>query len=165
MKRSGKLVCAAFLVCGAGFGLLQYRSSADDDVRKIPTEKEKSDSSEVRPFMHAKVVHAHRVFEGLVTADFNKIRKGAEALKLTSLSAPGVEPGETRDDEVYEHFKIEFLRLTSRLEELAEEENLDGAAYVHDQMNATCIACHQYLRKQPPQSQKEPSSGKAKFPR
>jgi hypothetical protein len=99
--------------------------------------------------MHAKVVHAHRVFEGLVTADFQKIQKGAEALKLTSLSTPAVEPGESRDDEVYEHFKIEFLRLTSRLEEMAEDENLDGAAYVHDQLNATCIACHQYLRNQP----------------
>lgn len=153
MKRS-RLIVAAFLVCGGAIGLLQYRSLGDDKVRQIPTQQQASTTAEVRPYMHAKVVHAHRVFEGLVTADFAKVKKGAEALKLTSLSTPGVDPGETRDDEVYEHFKIEFLRLTSRLEELAEEENLDGAAYVHDQLNATCIACHQYLRNQQQKTEK-----------
>ena len=100
--------------------------------------------------MHAKVGHSQRVFEGLVTKDFEKIGRGAEALLLTSLSTPKVEPDRKRNDEVFEHLKLEFIRLSGQLQQMALDKNLEGAAYVTEKLNATCIACHQYLRDELP---------------
>ena len=96
--------------------------------------------------MHSKLVHSADVFEGLVRRDFEQVRTAAEALKVTTLGSPEVAPGKNRDDEVFEHFRLEFVRQAARLEQLAEAENLEGAAYIAQQLNATCISCHQYLR-------------------
>ena len=120
-------------------------TNGNEQVRRIPVEAPAVKKS-LRPFMHSKLIHSGKVFEGLVTRDFAKIHSGAEALKLTTLSAPEFDPGETRNDEVFEHFKLEFVRLAGRLEQMADEKNLEGAAYTTQQLNATCIACHGYLR-------------------
>lgn len=125
------------------------RSVGQDKVTRIPIEKESKNKERMQLYMHAKISYSEQVFEGLVTRDFRKIQSGAESLQVTSLSTPKVDSNETRDDEVFEHFKMEFVRLASRLGQMAEEENLEGAAYVNEQLNATCIACHQYLRDEP----------------
>lgn len=96
------------------------------------------------------MTHSQKVFEGLVTKDFEKISNAAESLMITSLRTPGIDPGETRNDEVFDHLKLEFLRLSGRLKELADEENLEGAAFASEKLNATCISCHQYLRDELP---------------
>ncbi len=41
---------------------------------------------------------------------------------------------------------MEFMRQTARLEEEALKENLAGAAYFQQNLTATCIACHDYIR-------------------
>lgn len=128
-----------------------------------PKDKQKPDSKVVEipvdgsalqknmlPYMHAKVGHSQRVFEGLVTRDFEKIALGAEALMLTSLSTPKVRPDKKRNDEVFDHLKLEFVRLSGQLQQMAADKNLEGAAYVTEKLNATCIACHQYLRDELP---------------
>ena len=119
-------------------------------VIAIPSDPARENSKSVVPFMHAKLGHSQKVFEGLVTKDFQKISNAAEALMITSLRTPGIEPGETRNDEVFEHLKLEFLRLSGRLKEVADEGNLEGSAYVSEKLNATCISCHQYLRDEIP---------------
>lgn len=140
----------SLLIAVAGLLVLlvsyEFPLSGQERVTKIPVEANGSPKASIRPYMHAKVLHSEQAFEGLVTRDFKKIIAAAEALQVTSLSVPTVEAGETRDDEVFEHFKVEFLRLSTQLEQMAEAENLHGAAYVHQQMNATCLGCHQYLR-------------------
>lgn len=125
------------------------QSVGQDEVTRIPVEKVEKKKEQLQLYMHAKISYSEQVFEGLVTKDFKKIRSGAESLQVTSLSTPRVDAKESRDDEVFEHFKMEFVRLASRLGQMAEEENLEGAAYVNEQLNATCIACHQYLRDEP----------------
>ena len=116
-------------------------------VKPIPVEVGPTATrKDVRPFMLAKLTNSHRVFEGLVMKDFTKIKQGAESLKLTSLSVPLAPSGETQDDEVFDHFRTEFLRLAFKLEQMADAKNLEGSAYVAEKLNGTCIACHQYLR-------------------
>lgn len=121
----------------------------DGKVVAIPVDAAER-QKDILPYMHAKLGHSQKVFEGLVTRDFEKVETAAEALMLTTLGTPGVEPGERREDEVFEHLKLEFLRLSGRLKQTAKDENLEGAAYVHEKLNATCIACHQYLRDELP---------------
>lgn len=125
------------------------RRNMDSNVVEIPIDGSERQKS-MRPFMHAKLGHSQRVFEGLVTKDFEKIELGAEALMLTSLSTPRVEPDRKRNDEVFDHLKLEFVRLSGQLQQMAADKNLEGAAYVTEKLNATCIACHQYLRDELP---------------
>lgn len=117
-------------------------------VKPIPVEVAPEQRKvSVRPEMYAKLTHANRVFEGLITHDFARIKAGAEALKAISVDAPSyLNSGTDREDDIYRHFRLEFLRLSHRLEQMAEAKSFEGAAYVAENLNATCIACHQYLR-------------------
>lgn len=125
------------------------KQKSDSKVVEIPVDGAAQQKS-MLPYMHAKVGHSQRVFEGLVTKDFEKIALGAEALMLTSLSTPKVRPDKKRNDEVYDHLKLEFVRLSGQLQQMAADKNLEGSAYVTEKLNATCIACHQYLRDELP---------------
>ncbi|NQV27365.1 MAG: hypothetical protein HQ518_23705 [Rhodopirellula sp.] len=127
----------------------KVEQKTDRNVVGIPVDGVEPQKS-ILPYMHAKVGHSQRVFEGLVTKDFEKIALGAEALMLTSLSTPRVKPDQKRNDEVFDHLKLEFLRLAGQLQQMAADKNLEGAAYVTEKLNATCIACHQYLRDELP---------------
>ena len=82
--------------------------------------------------MDAKAGHSQQVFEGLVKKDFEKIGLGAEALLLTSLSTPKVEPDQKRNDEVFDHLKLEFIRLSGQLQQMAADKNLEGTACVSE---------------------------------
>ncbi len=123
----------------------------DGGVVSIPVDATQ-ENLKLRTKMHVKLVLSQSVLEGLVTRKFDRIETAAEQLMLTSLDTPTVKAGENREDEVYEHMKVEFLRLAGRLEQMAKDKNLEGAAFVHDKLNATCIACHQYLRDELPET-------------
>lgn len=125
------------------------KTKQDGNIVAIPIDGAERQKS-MLPYMHAKVGHSQQVFVGLVTKDFEKIELGAEALMLTSLSTPKVEPDRKRNGEVFDHLKLEFIRLSGQLQQMAVDKNLEGAAYVSEKLNATCIACHQYLRDELP---------------
>jgi len=120
---------------------------ADDEVRPIPAESDKAATPTIKPFMHAKLVHAESVFQGLVLGDFDRIARSAEGLRTSSLASPGLHSTDKLNDEVYEHFRLEFLRLSTRLKDAADAKNLDGAAFTYNSLTANCMACHEYLRK------------------
>lgn len=84
--------------------------------------------------------------------DFDRIEVAAKSLMQISLETPGVEPDGRRSDEVFEHLKLEFVRLAARLKQTAADENLEGSAYITEKLNATCISCHQYLRDELPRT-------------
>lgn len=124
-------------------------SKQDDRVVSIPIDGA-AQQKNMLPYMHAKLRHSQQVFAGLVTKDFEKVELGAEALMLTSLSTPKLKPDRKRNDEVFDHLKLEFVRLSGQLKQMASDKNLEGAAFVSEKLNATCIACHQYLRDELP---------------
>jgi hypothetical protein len=111
-----------------------------DQVTPIPASDESRRSAEKDPkaedLMAAKLDHAEQILAGLVTHDFEKIARSAE----------------TDDKEVYEHFRMEFMRQAARLEREANNRNLAGAAYFQQSLTATCIACHDYMRDEDLQS-------------
>jgi len=125
-------------------------TSAGGQVQKIPVTVDEEDPSSrpVRPLMQAKLVHAQRVLEGLVTHDFKRVESSANSLKKMSLEPPaGFAPKQDdADSEVYEHFRTEFLRVSARLEEQAQKKNAEGVAYMQQNLTATCVACHDYIR-------------------
>ncbi|MEZ6059232.1 MAG: hypothetical protein R3C19_02610 [Planctomycetaceae bacterium] len=135
---------ALFVVAGTMWSI------AGGQVQQIPVspDDKNADAQPVKPLMQAKLVHAQRVLEGVVTHDFSRVERSASALKLMSLEPPaGFAPKQDdADSDVYEHFRTEFLRVSARLEEQAKKKSPEGMAYMQQNLTATCVACHDYIR-------------------
>jgi len=112
------------------------------DVKPIPTVTQ---TDEIHQSMAKKFERSQDNMKGLVNSDFQLLKSAATLLKQISLKAPKTVDGDPIDNELYDHFKLEFLRLTTQLEEMAKEENLEGAAYAYQNLTANCLACHSYL--------------------
>lgn len=120
-------------------------------VRNVPFNVSKDDRSsdgQTRITMQAKLEHSQKVMEGLVTHDFDRIQKAASALSQISLTPPPdlTRAGDKSDEQVYEHFRMEFARLAGQLEGHARRKELEASAYIQQNLTATCIACHEYIR-------------------
>jgi pyridoxine 5'-phosphate synthase PdxJ len=138
------LCCGALLVI-VGDGVLPQ-----DKVEPIPVEvrerQRPAKSEDVASLMHAKLEHSRTILEGMVTHDFEKVAEAAESLKLMSVKPPQDWEPARDEDGVYEHFRMEFLRNAARLEEEARQKHLAGTAWFQQNLTATCIACHDYIR-------------------
>ena len=123
-------------------------------VKTIPVtvdEDSKIRSKDTQVMMQAKLSHSQKILEGLVTQDFEAIEQAAAALSKISLTPPPdlEKAGDKSDEQVYEHFRMEFARLAGQLEGHARREQLEATAYVQQNLTATCIACHDYIRDYP----------------
>ncbi|QDT30791.1 hypothetical protein [Thalassoglobus polymorphus] len=124
---------------------LIYQVAAEslaDDVKPIPTETVKDS---VRKAMQRKLVLSKEILNGLVLQDYDSIEKAAAEMKKVSLQSPQQIEGDRTENELYQHFRLEFLRINSLMEKMAQEKNLEGAAYAYQNLNANCLACHSYL--------------------
>jgi len=92
--------------------------------------------------MRAKLGASQRIVEGLTAANFDMIRKGAEELSNICQSRVW----RPREDQIYSHYRGELHRAAIKLGDMAEQQNLDGAAYTYMHTLTTCINCHQYSR-------------------
>lgn len=92
--------------------------------------------------MLAKLASSQKVVDGLVTKDFDQIHRGATELvricEATDWAARG--------DQVYAHHRTELRRQAEKLARMAEQKNLDGAAFTYMHSLTTCISCHEYCR-------------------
>lgn len=155
MTGKQKLAACIFTTLLASAAAAGATSVMSDDVTPIPVEvenrrkggdKKPDNGSRVETLMEAKLDYAEKILAGLVTHDFDQVARSAESLKLISLSHPHGWEKKEDDDEIYDHFRMEFMRQAARLEEEARKENLAGAAYYQQNLTATCIACHDYIR-------------------
>jgi len=97
---------------------------------------------ELAGLMRAKLASSQKVVEGLMAKDFDLIRRGGvEMSKVCDATQ-----WHASDDQVYAHYRGELRRTAKRLILLAEEKNLDGAAYTYMHSLTTCISCHDYCR-------------------
>ena len=144
-----------FGICGlilAAAGIFAFTSSpvSSDEVELIPVEvdsRKKTDHEiPLDDIMDSKLRYSEKILAGLVTHDFALIAKSAESMKLIGLRHPKNLENKEENGEVYEHFRMEFMRLASRLEEEAKKERLAGTAYFAQNLTATCVACHDYIR-------------------
>jgi hypothetical protein len=92
--------------------------------------------------MRAKLGASQRIVEGLTAANFEMIQKGAEELGNICQSRVW----RPREDQIYSHYRGELHRSAIKLGEMAQQQNLDGAAYTYMHTLTTCINCHQYSR-------------------
>lgn len=93
-------------------------------------------------FMRAKLASSQKVIEGLVTEDFDLIRRAADDMKQMSDATQWP----TAQDKSYQHYREAFRQQCDRLGRLAEAKNLAGVHYTYLQLTTTCINCHDYVR-------------------
>lgn len=144
-----RLVLFMWALLAAGW---YFNALVAEDAKPIPTE---TIQESVRGTMRDKLTHSQKILHGLVTSDFKMINTAAKELKNVSLNAPEEIEGDETDNELYNHFRLEFLRITTHLEKMSAEKNLEGVAFAYQNMTANCLACHSYLDQQPDQTLKD----------
>ncbi|MFV0445123.1 MAG: hypothetical protein ACK5Q5_16225 [Planctomycetaceae bacterium] len=100
--------------------------------------------------MHAKLTATQQILAALLSEDYRQIEAAARELVGLARDVPSCQTGNDASNQVYEHFRYEMLRLSSDLEQMGANGNLAGAAYVHGNLTAACIGCHQHLRDEQP---------------
>lgn len=151
MKTAWIWLAGAAVLCGLCFrNFNPPPARADEAVQPMADPEVSTPTGDITASMHDKLVYSQSVLHGLVTQDFTQIERGSERLRATSLLSPGPYSRDALDDELYEHFRLEFLRLSTDLGQMARDENLAGAAFTYNNLTANCMACHQYLRGQTP---------------
>lgn len=163
MKRQWTCVLVAAACCGlCAWRIGNFTARADEVVEASGDDEVTQSDSDITSFMHAKMLHSQRVLHGVITQDFEQIERGADGLRATSLLSPGPHSHDALDSELYEHFRLEFLRLSTKLGEMARDRNLEGAAFTYNCLTANCMACHQYLKEQDPQVTRRDDDDSAK---
>lgn len=141
--KSARILGVSAVVLAVGFLL---NATADDGVVQIPaTGDDVLEASEKAVLMQTKLKASSTVLDGLVNGDFAKIQRAAELLEKVAEASPRKYKN-LEEMQVYEHFRDEFIRESGRLKQLAKDRNLEGAAYVHQNITATCISCHLHVR-------------------
>lgn len=130
--------CVLFGVCAWAASQNQAHSKTQD-----LQSKEKTKPLDTRLYMRAKLANSQKVLEGLLTEDFNLVRKGATQMKAIAEAAHWP----TTVDEVYQHHSVLFRRQCDKLVEQADRGDLQAAHYTYLHMSTTCIDCHNYVRK------------------
>ncbi len=93
--------------------------------------------------MRSKLEYSQLILEGLVTEDFEKVRKGA-----TSLNELGKRKWIESESSAYRTQNQVFWFTTGTLLMAAEKKNIDSATLSYTQMTHSCVNCHQVLRRQ-----------------
>ena len=141
-----RMVAITIFVISCAVLSLAYRSSADK-VTQIPVVvPERKTQPNVKTYMKMKELGAHKILDGLIHRDFATIKREAAALKRISLDNPKTNSSGDVETRIYQHFRVDFRRLAGKLEVMADEQNLEGSAYVYQSLTATCISCHDHLR-------------------
>ena len=151
MKRHQVLLTVgltAFTCLGAWVLRAEAQESGPSKQRKAAEAKNPRRPAKLRGrvFMGAKLTASEQALKGLLTRDFDQIGDAAAALRDIALTAPPTQVRKEFDAELYDHFRHEFLRLSGQLHTMAHEKNLEGAAYVHQNLTSACIACHEHVR-------------------
>ncbi len=152
MRRHNRVLLIVGITAFACLSAWVLRTEAQEPVPSTQEEAAKTKSVrrpaklKGRVFMGAKLTASEQALKGLLTRDFDQIGDAAAALRDIALTAPPTQVRKEFDAELYDHFRHEFLRLSGQLSTMAQEENLEGAAYVHQNLTSACIACHEHVR-------------------
>ncbi|OYW19218.1 MAG: hypothetical protein B7Z55_09290 [Planctomycetales bacterium 12-60-4] len=133
MQVSQRSMCLAGAVVLAAGGLF---AAGDRDVAST------QHNEQLSGLMLAKLASSQKIVSGLVSEDFAEIRKGAEELNRICEATEWA----AHSDQIYAHHRTELRRQSLKLVKMADERNLDGAAFTYMHSLTTCISCHQHCR-------------------
>lgn len=140
--RAFKGVALFIAIAAAALWLRPAVHTSAQEVLPIPVV---TAGEKLRDGMKLKLDYTQQILNGLVLRDFDSIKSAATALKQITLHDPKQIEGDQTDNDLYEHFRLEFLRISTQVEQLAGRENLEGTAFAYQNLTANCLACHSYL--------------------
>jgi len=129
-KRWILMTGVALLITGAAYASGQIRKS------------QQAQSDQQAALMLAKLASSQKITNGLVTKDFEEIRRGATELSRICSATEWA----SHKDQIYAHHRTELQKQAQKLAKMAEEKNLDGATFTYMHSLTTCISCHEYCR-------------------
>ncbi len=94
--------------------------------------------------MRAKLKSAQDVLEGITLKDFEKVKDGAENLKVAVTLDQWINM--EKSDVEYKRYSDNFRELVESLTKAAEDKNLQAATFRYGQIAASCVDCHEHLR-------------------
>ena len=133
-SRYRRLLVIGVLMVSATAGLARWTRAQDDGKRK--------------EFMRLKLETAKTLIEGLALENFDLLEKNARALKKLSMGAEW--EVSTIPQLEYVGFTSDFQRAADELRDKAKAKNLDGSVLAYQQLTASCVKCHQSMRKRIP---------------
>ena len=109
--------------------------------RPIPTTPPSNDMT-LREVMDAKLLHTQDLLEAMALEDFPRIEQSARQLGwLSALSVWQVDTGAD-----YQRLSEEFRTIAETLAAEAENRDLMAVLRAHDNLTASCVDCHAWLR-------------------
>lgn len=141
-------IALAFIPACAGH---QSQGSSAKPPAQSASRETMDESSESHPLapdvhsaMQSKLAHAQAILEGLALADFEQVQSNARDLKYISQSADWL----THDTESYYTFSTRFREVCDELINHSRQKNIAALSTDYGNLTNTCIACHDYLRKE-----------------
>ena len=128
------LVFASLVVAVALSMVVSTADAADQDPPPV---------SAVSPLMRMKLDNSKMILEGLTTEDFDKIGKGARALKLLSMES-GWNIIQTEE---YAKQSVDFRRSCDLIAKAAEDKDIHRATLGYVSLTVRCVECHSYMRR------------------
>lgn len=133
-------VSLAVLGMIVAIGFIALKTSAQERREHPTTAHPPTDP--LAGLMLAKLASTQKIVAGLVSKDFGQIKAGGEDLAriCDAIEWP------INADDVYTQHRMELRRQADKFISMAQERNLDGAAFTYMHSVATCINCHQHCR-------------------
>ena len=100
------------------------------------------DDEKVSFWMKKKLEYSERILAGLTSEDFELVAKNARSMNALGYLEKWVR-GNTA--EYRGQLKI-FQKANEQLIDMADDENLDGAALAYVQLTLSCVNCHKIVR-------------------
>ncbi|MCI0675845.1 MAG: hypothetical protein L0Y42_08740 [Phycisphaerales bacterium] len=123
----------------AGAGDTQRPVEPMDDQYEVPPPRDT-----VPEVMQAKLANAQAVLEGLALADYAQIETNALALKRISQGGDWL----VQDSATYFDFSSEFRDICNDLANHSRAQNMQALTSDYANLVNSCVACHDYLRKE-----------------
>ncbi|QDU40197.1 hypothetical protein Mal4_45520 [Maioricimonas rarisocia] len=145
MSRTTRMWIVAGAMALVGFltwNSLTPVTAEDERTQTVQAEQESDKAVVLREFMRRKLAASSKILEGLVIEDTRLIREGAQTLNEMSAA----EKWRVSNDVMYRQFSAEFRRITQKLDEAAQEGNLDQATLKWVDATMSCMECHRFVR-------------------
>lgn len=126
-KLAGGFFAFVAIILAIGAIRTQAAPELDDDTSDI---------------MRKKLSHAQKAMEGLSLEDFSKIKAAADELQLLTQEARWKKIQSPK----YLQESAEFSEAVTRMGDMAQQKNLDGATLAFVRVTMTCVECHKVVR-------------------
>lgn len=92
-------------------------------------------------FMRGKLLSNQMIVEGLTTNDFQKITEGSAGITAMVKGQHWF----VIDDPEYRNYSQDMQKIAGKLNQAAEEKNMEAATLRYFEMTLNCIDCHRYI--------------------